>query len=84
MALMGHSQGSARTTNDLYTHIEFPVMRNAIRELEAWCAEQVAKLNKKEQKTNEQTKEQPTQITGPDDATGIGSSNAPRNTTPIS
>jgi len=48
MALMGHSQGSARTTNDLYTHIELPVMRSAIRKLEVWCAEQAARLNNTE------------------------------------
>lgn len=45
MALMGHSQGSARTTNDLYTHIDLPVLRDAIRKLEVWCAEQSARLH---------------------------------------
>lgn len=45
MALMGHSQGSARTTNDLYTHIDLPVLRQAIRRLEAWCEEQHVQLN---------------------------------------
>jgi integrase len=45
MALMGHSQGTARTTNDLYTHIELPVMREAIQKLETWCAEQATKVN---------------------------------------
>jgi hypothetical protein len=51
MALMGHSQGSARTTNDLYTHIELPIMRDAIRKLETWCAEQPAKLNNPQENT---------------------------------
>jgi integrase len=39
MALMGHSQGSAETTNDLYTHIDIGSLREAIRKLETWCAE---------------------------------------------
>lgn len=46
MALMGHSQGTARTTNDLYTHVELPALRDAIHKLEAWCAEQTARLKK--------------------------------------
>ncbi|MFZ0321074.1 MAG: tyrosine-type recombinase/integrase [Candidatus Sulfotelmatobacter sp.] len=33
MALMGHSAGG---TNAIYTHVELPVKRNAIRKLEAW------------------------------------------------
>jgi integrase len=48
MALMGHSQGTARTTNDLYTHIELPIMRAAIQKLEAWCAEQTETVKRKE------------------------------------
>jgi hypothetical protein len=48
MALMGHSQGTARTTNDLYTHVELPALRNAIQKLEAWCATQTARLKKEE------------------------------------
>jgi integrase len=51
MSLMGHSQGTARTTNDLYTHVELPALREAIHKLEAWCADQTFRL-KKEEKTN--------------------------------
>jgi len=48
MALMGHSQGTARTTNDLYTHVELPALREAIHKLEIWIAEQRAKQAEKE------------------------------------
>ncbi len=37
-ALMGHSSGEE--TNSIYTHIELPVKRQAIRKLEAWVEEQ--------------------------------------------
>ncbi len=33
-ALMGHSSGE--DVNSIYTHIELPVKREAIRKLEAW------------------------------------------------
>jgi hypothetical protein len=51
MALMGHSQGRARTTNDLYTHFELPVMREAIQKLEGWCAKQTQQFNKEDEQT---------------------------------
>jgi integrase len=35
-ALMGHSSG--KDVNSIYTHVEFPVKREAIRKLEAWVA----------------------------------------------
>jgi integrase len=38
MSLMGHSQGRARTTNDIYTHVELPMLRRAIQKLETWMA----------------------------------------------
>ncbi len=38
--LMGHAQGRPRTTNDIYTHVELPMLREAIRRLEAWLASQ--------------------------------------------
>jgi integrase len=38
MALMGHSSGEE--INSLYTHVELPVKREAIRKLEAWVATQ--------------------------------------------
>jgi integrase len=53
MALMGHSQGTARTTNDLYTHIELPVMREAIQKLEAWCAKQTKQQSKEDENTTD-------------------------------
>jgi integrase len=37
-ALMGHSSGEE--TNSIYTHIELPVRREAIRKLEAWVEQQ--------------------------------------------
>jgi integrase len=37
-ALMGHSSGEE--VNSLYTHVELPVKREAIRKLEAWVEEQ--------------------------------------------
>lgn len=37
-ALMGHSPG--KDVNSIYTHIELPVKREAIRKLEAWVANQ--------------------------------------------
>lgn len=40
MALMGHSPGRARTTNDIYTHVEMHVLRQAIQKLELWIAAQ--------------------------------------------
>jgi len=60
MALMGHSQGTAHSTNDLYTHIELPVMRDAIQKLEAWCAKQTQQLKKEDETaTDDGNEEQP-------------------------
>jgi len=41
-ALMGHSSGE--DVNSIYTHIELPVKREAIRKLEAWMETQVEQL----------------------------------------
>jgi integrase len=57
MSLMGHSQGRPRTTNDIYTHIELPMLRHAIQKLEAWTVEQqqeIAERKEREQQHEEQ------------------------------
>lgn len=38
-ALMGHSAGN--DVNSIYTHVELPIKREAIRKLEAWIAAQI-------------------------------------------
>src|SRR5439155_27265371 len=40
MALMGHSSGSK--VHSIYTHIELPAKRKAIRKLEAWVNQQLS------------------------------------------
>jgi integrase len=53
-ALMGHSSGEE--VNSLYTHVELPVKREAIRKLEAWVEAQRKQEEKKQQGgTNETT-----------------------------
>jgi integrase len=42
MVLMGHSPGEG--TNSIYTHVELPVKREAIRKLEAWVEAERSKL----------------------------------------
>ena len=42
--LMGHSRNE--DTNDLYSHIELPLLREAIRKLEEWHKEQLQKTTK--------------------------------------
>jgi len=44
-ALMGHSSGE--DVNSIYTHVELPAKREAIRKLELWRAEQLARLRPK-------------------------------------
>lgn len=46
MALMGHSPGAR--VHALYTHIELPAKREAIRKLEQWVNQQRQQLNKEE------------------------------------
>jgi hypothetical protein len=43
-ALMGHSSGDE--VNSLYTHVELPVKREAIRKLEAWVEAERQNLEK--------------------------------------
>jgi integrase len=48
MALMGHSSGAK--VHSIYTHIELPAKRKAIRELEIWVHQQQQELKKQENK----------------------------------
>lgn len=52
-ALMGHSTGEE--VNAIYTHVELPMLRDAITKLEAWTAKQRAELNKAENQKGENT-----------------------------
>ena len=52
-ALMGHSSGE--DVNAIYTHVELPVKREAIRKLEAWVKDQQQQL-KENQYANSETK----------------------------
>jgi len=54
MALMGHSQGRPRTTNDIYTHIELPMLRQAIQRLESWTGDQQAEIASQEKGDEQQ------------------------------
>ena len=49
-SLMGHSSGE--DVHAIYTHVEMPLKREAIRKLEAWLHEQAEKLRRKEETTN--------------------------------
>ncbi len=62
--LCGHSRGG--DTNDIYTHIELPILRKAIRKLEAWYAEQLREVSE------EKTQETSTAQTYPEDANDHG------------
>jgi len=75
MALMGHSTGSR--VHATYTHIEFPVKREAIRKLEAWkihqqqlLTEQQKKDQQKEELTDARTETDRSE-SGPSAANGI-------------
>ena len=46
MALMGHSQGAK--VHAIYTHIELPAKREAIRKLEHWVNQQRNELQKED------------------------------------
>ena len=50
-ALMGHSSGE--DVNSIYTHIELPAKREAIRKLEAWVASQPTTEEKKNDEQSE-------------------------------
>ncbi|HEV2199731.1 MAG TPA: site-specific integrase [Bryobacteraceae bacterium] len=51
MSLMGHSTGS--TIHSLYTHVELPVKREAIRKLEQWADQQRNQLKEKHNASSE-------------------------------
>ncbi|MDD1770408.1 MAG: site-specific integrase [Methanomassiliicoccales archaeon] len=61
-ALMGHSSGE--DTNSIYTHIELPVKREAIRKLEAWVAQQ------KQQFDQQGGRDDSTEVSGTSSAEG--------------
>lgn len=52
-ALMGHSSGE--DVHSMYTHVELPTKREAIRRLEAWCAQQLDLQGKGGEKEREAT-----------------------------
>ena len=56
MSLMGHSQGRARSTNDIYTHVDLRIIRQAIQRLEEWTTEQQKEIagRKEAEKQQEQ------------------------------
>ena len=49
MSLMGHSQGRPRTTNDIYTMVETPMLRHAIQKLELWTEQQREEISKRKE-----------------------------------
>lgn len=55
-ALMGHSSGE--DVNSIYTHVELPLKREAIRKLEAWLAAEYERA-KQEQQTGGEDANQP-------------------------
>ncbi len=54
MSLMGHSRGRPRTTNDIYTHVELPILRQAIQKLEVWTSEQQGEIAKRKEEEQQQ------------------------------
>ena len=75
-ALMGHSSGEE--VNSLYTHVELPVKREAIRKLEAWVE---AEREKQKSETEREPHAQPEPIHGgeSDRHDSLGLSTAGRN-----
>lgn len=63
-ALMGHSSGE--DTNSIYTHIELPVKREAIRKLEIWVEQQ------KQQIDQQGGRDDSTEVSGTGTAEGRG------------
>jgi integrase len=57
MSLMGHSQGRPRTTNDIYTHIELPMLRHAIHKLEVWTVEQQQEIAQRKERERQHEKQ---------------------------
>jgi integrase len=60
--LMGHSRNE--DTNDLYSHIELPLLREAIRKLEEWQKQEIQKLEKERNGSNPQTTTDRSTFTG--------------------
>jgi integrase len=67
MAIMGHSSGSK--VHSIYTHIELPAKRKAIRTLESWVNQQQEELKKQEKN------DASTQNTGVESVTGDSGTN---------
>ena len=68
MALMGHSAGSK--VHSIYTHIELPAKRKAIRLLETWVNQQQEELKKQEKdngrtETDRDKDADPSEVRGP-------------------
>lgn len=57
MSLMGHSQGRPRTTNDIYTHVELPMLRQAIQKLEVWIVAQQEAIAKEKENEQQQARQ---------------------------
>jgi len=73
MALLGHSLGDDPQAD--YTHVELPVMREAIEKLERWTAEQREKLKKESEekgRTNDGTTKPAPRSQGPADNGSFG------------
>jgi len=51
MALMGHSSG--KSVHSIYTHIELPVMREAIGKLETWVKQQREQIQKQKEQEHD-------------------------------
>ena len=51
MALMGHSSG--KSVHSVYTHVELPAKREAIRRLEAWVESQLQQQKENSNASNE-------------------------------
>lgn len=68
MALMGHSTGSK--VHSIYTHIELPAKRKAIRMLEVWVNQQQEELKNEEEKQNASTQNERSQSAASDPANG--------------
>ena len=54
-SIMGHSSGE--DVNSIYTHVELPLKREAIRKLEAWLQQEAEKLKRQEETNGRQTQD---------------------------
>ncbi|MGH9641655.1 MAG: tyrosine-type recombinase/integrase, partial [Terriglobales bacterium] len=78
-SLMGHSDG--REVNSIYTHIELPDKREAIRKLERWVEEERKKQTEKPTTENEAHEQRPDPASnhresGEDRGRGLGNADA--------